>query len=150
VSRADLLVFEDLPIANMVKNHSLSKSIRDASWGKLYQYASYKASSAGKSAVIVDPKGTTCDCACGDIVELSLSDRVFHCPKCGLSIDRDLHGSFGMLRKVGWEAAELTPVEMRPLLGEKPASPVEEAGSPRLRSGEEVTSLTQMQTPTVC
>lgn len=33
VARADLLVFEDLPIANMVKNGSLSKSIYDASWG---------------------------------------------------------------------------------------------------------------------
>lgn len=131
MSRADLLVFEDLPITNMVKNHSLSKSIYDASWGKLYQYASYKASSAGKSAVRVDPKGTTCDCACGNIVKLSLSDRVFHCPKCGLTIDRDLHGSFGTLRKVGWEAAELTPVEMRPLLVDRPASLIKEAGSPR-------------------
>ena len=55
--RADLLVFEDLPIANMVKNHPFSKSIYDASWGKLYQYASYKASSAGKSAVRADPGG---------------------------------------------------------------------------------------------
>jgi len=39
--------------------------------------------------------------------------------------------AFGTLRKVGWEAAELTPVEMRPLLVEKPASLVKEAGSPR-------------------
>ncbi|HEV2226125.1 MAG TPA: transposase [Nitrososphaerales archaeon] len=131
VSRADLLVFEDLPINNMVKNPTLSKSIYDASWGKLYQYASYKASSAGRSAVRVDSKGTTRDCACGNTVKLSLSDRVFQCPKCGLTIDRDLHGSFGALRKVGWEAAELTPVEMRPLLAGKPASLVKEAGSLR-------------------
>jgi putative transposase len=131
VKRADLIVFEDLDIQNMMANHKLSKSISDASWGKLYQYACYKASSAGKSAVRVDPRGTTCDCACGNTVKLSLSDRVFHCPKCGLTIDRDLHGSFGTLRKVGWEAAELTPVEMRPLLATKPASPVKEAGSPR-------------------
>jgi putative transposase len=131
VSRADLLVFEDLAISNMVKNRSLAKSIYDASWGKLYRYASYKASSAGKSAVRVDPKGTTCDCTCGNTVKLSLSERVFDCPKCGLTIDRDLHGSFGTLRKVGWEAAELTPVEMRPLLVAKPASHVVEAGSRR-------------------
>ena len=57
---------------------------------------------------------------------------MFLCPNCGLTIDRDLHGNFGTLRKVGWEAAELTPVEMRPLLAEKPASPVVEAGSPQL------------------
>lgn len=131
VSRADLLVFEGLPIANMVKIHSLAKSIYDASWGRLYQYASYKASSADESAVRADPRGTACDCACGNTVKLSLSDRAFHCPKCGLTIDWDLHGSLGTLRKAGWEAAELAPVEMRPLLAEEPASPVEEAGSPR-------------------
>lgn len=131
VSRADLLVFEDIPIANMTQNHLLAKSIYDASWGKLYQYASYKASRAGKSVVRVDPRGTTSDCACGAKVKLSLSERVFHCPKCGLTIDRDLHGSFGTLRKVGWETAELMPVEMRPLLVAKPASHVIEAGSPR-------------------
>jgi len=131
VERADLIVFEDLPIARMVRDHRLAKSIYDAAWGKLYQYASYKASSAGKSAVRVDPKGTTCVCACGEKVKTFLSDRVFRCPKCGLTIDRDLHGAFGTLRKVGWEAAELTPVEMRPLLAKTPASRVIEAGSPR-------------------
>src|SRR5712692_2822363 len=131
VSRADLLVFEDLAISNMVKNHSLAKSIYDASWGKLFRYASYKASSAGKSAIRVDPRGTTSNCVCGSKVKLSLSERSFHCAKCGLTIDRDLHGSFGALRKVGWEAAELTPVEMRPLLAAIPASHIEEAGSPR-------------------
>jgi putative transposase len=132
VKRADLLVFEDLPISRMVKNPKFAKSIYDASWGKLYQFASYKASSAGKSTVRVDPRGTTCDCACGSKLRLPLSERTFHCMKCGLTIDRDLHGSFGTLRKVGWEAAELTPVEMRPLLEAKPASLVKEAGSPRL------------------
>jgi hypothetical protein len=35
--------------------------------------------------------------------------------------DRDLHGAFGTLRKVGLEAAELSPVEKRSLLVEKPA-----------------------------
>jgi len=129
VSRADLLVFEDLTISNMVKNHKLAKSIYDSSRGKLYEYAFYKASSAGKSAVRVDPRGTTCNCGCGNKVKLSLGDRVFHCPKCGLTIDRDFHASFSILRKVGWETAELTPVEMRPLLAE-PAGRVVEAGSP--------------------
>lgn len=131
VSRADLFVFEDLKIQNMMANHRLSKSIHDASWGKLFQYTSYKASSAGKSVMRVDPRGTTCDCACGATVKLPLSERAFRCPKCGLTIDRDLHGSFSILRKVGWEAAELTPVEMRPLLAKEPASLVVEARSPR-------------------
>ena len=139
VSKADLLVFEDLDVQNMVLNHKLAKSIVDASWGRLLRYVSYKASSAGKTVVLVDPKGTTSDCACGNTVRLSLSDRIFHCQKCGITLDRDLHGSFGTLRKVGWEAAELTPVEMRPLLASKPASLVVEAGSPQQQPWEAVT-----------
>jgi putative transposase len=131
VSRADLMVFEDLPIAKMLGNEYLAKSIHDASWGKLLRYASYKASSAGKRVVRVDPRGTTCDCACGERLRLPLSNRVFSCPKCGLTIDRDLHGAFGTLRKIGWEAAEFTPVEMKPLLVAKPASFVIETGSPK-------------------
>ena len=131
VSSADLLVFEDLPIANMLRNEVLAKSIHDASWGKLLRYASYKASSAGKRVIRVDPRGTTCDCACGEEVRLSVSDRIFSCPRCGLTIDRDLHGAFGTLRKVGWEAAEFTPVEIKPLLVARPASSVVETGSPK-------------------
>ena len=131
VSRADLVVFENLPISKMLRNEDLAKSIHDASWGKLLRYVSYKASSAGKRVVSVDPRGTTCDCACGEKVRLSLSDRIFGCPRCGLTIDRDLHGAFGTLRKIGWEAAEFTPVEIRPLLVAKPASFVVETGSPR-------------------
>ena len=48
VDKTDLLVFENLQIPNMVKNHHLSKSILDASWSKLIQFSSYKASNAGK------------------------------------------------------------------------------------------------------
>jgi putative transposase len=57
VSRADLLVFENLRIQPMMSNHRLSKAIDNASWGRLFRHVSYKASSAGKTATRVDPKG---------------------------------------------------------------------------------------------
>ena len=85
----------------------------------------------GERVVRVDPRGTTCNCACGEKARLSLSNRVFNCPKCGLIIDGDLHGAFGTRRKIGWEAAEFTPVEMKPLLVARPASFVLETASPR-------------------
>lgn len=37
-------------------------------------------------------------CNCGTIVEMTMKDRTFHCPKCGLSEDRDLHAAKNMLR----------------------------------------------------
>ena len=41
-----VIVFEDLKIQNMVRNHSLASAIMDASWGQLRRLAAYKAESA--------------------------------------------------------------------------------------------------------
>jgi putative transposase len=131
VDRTDLLVFEDLQIQNMVKIHHLSKSINDASWNKLIQFSSYKASSAGKIVELVDPRGTTQRCSrCGSVVKKSLSDRIHRCPNCGLLLDRDLNSTFNMLEQIRRGTPKFTPVEMRPLLVR--ASRVREAGSPCL------------------
>jgi putative transposase len=131
VDRTDLLVFEKLQIHNMVKNHHLSKSIYDASWGRLIQFCSYKASTAGKKVELIDPRGTTQRCSgCGTVVEKSLSQRVHRCPTCGLLLDRDLNTTFNMLEQIGRGTPESTPVEMRPLLVGTPACRVREAGNP--------------------
>lgn len=118
VRMADLLVFENLNITEMVKNHALAKSIGDASWGKLVQYTSYKAANAGKMVELVDPRGTTQKCSrCGTTVRKSLSERVHQCPTCGLLLDRDLNAARNILnrRTVGWGTAESTPVEIVPI-----------------------------------
>ncbi|MCL5068922.1 MAG: transposase [Thaumarchaeota archaeon] len=133
VDKTDLLVFENLQIPNMVKNHGLAKSIHDASWSKLIQLCSYKASSAGKSVELVDPRGTTQTCSgCGSVVRKSLSERVHRCPTCGLLLDRDLNAALNILSKIGRGTPELTPVGIRPLLIKRRASRVREAGSPCL------------------
>jgi len=132
VDKTNLLVFEKLQIENMVKNHHLSKSIHDASWNKLIQFASYKASNAGKNVIQINPRGSTERCSgCGTIVRKALSERVYRCPNCGLVLDGDLNTTFDMLKQIGRGTPEsTTPVEMRPLLVEIPASRVREAGSP--------------------
>jgi putative transposase len=43
----DLVVYEQLRITNMVKNHHLAKSISDAGWGQLMRFTEYKAEEAG-------------------------------------------------------------------------------------------------------
>jgi putative transposase len=95
----DVIVFEDLRIKNMLKNHHLAKSISDAAWAKFIKYVSYKAENAGKKVIFVNPRGTSQICSgCGIIVKKSLSVRVHKCPYCKLEIDRDVNAAINILR----------------------------------------------------
>lgn len=116
VKAYDLVVFEDLKIKNMVKNHFLAKSISDASWNKLIQFTTYKAAEAGTIVELVNPKGTSQECSfCGAIVAKSLSVRVHKCPSCGLTMDRDENAARNILSRsihVAQELCKYTPVEI--------------------------------------
>jgi putative transposase len=99
VNRYDLIVFENLKIHNMVKNHHLAKSIYDACWGTLIQFTTYKAEYAGKTVELVDPRHTSQTCSeCGQIVKKKLSERVHRC-SCGYVADRDVNASRNILKK---------------------------------------------------
>jgi len=99
VKRFDLLVFEDLRIANMARNHRLAKSIHDKGWAAFIGKVAYKAEEAGKHFVQVDPRGTSQKCSgCGAVVEKSLDERTHHCHVCGLTIDRDENAARNILR----------------------------------------------------
>ncbi|MEN3056262.1 MAG: transposase [Candidatus Methanosuratincola petrocarbonis] len=114
VERYGLIVFEDLNIKRMVKNHNTAQSIADASWGMLVTFTSYKAESAGSMVVLVDPRNTSKMCSrCGILVEKSLSDRVHNCPHCGLSLDRDLNAAINILR-LGLQSVGIQPVKACP------------------------------------
>ncbi|NOQ48218.1 MAG: IS200/IS605 family element transposase accessory protein TnpB [Methanococcoides sp.] len=98
VDRFDTLVFEDLSIKNMVKNHHLAKSIHDVAWGQLIQMAKSKAEEAGKYVELVNPYNTSQKCSrCETIVKKGLSARVHKCPECGLELDRDINAAINIL-----------------------------------------------------
>ena len=100
VTNYDVIVFEDLRIKNMVKNHHLAKSISDAAWGKYMQFTSYKAVNAGKETTFAYPNGSSQDCSgCGKPVPKGLSVRVHKCPHCGLFLDRDVNAAINILRR---------------------------------------------------
>ena len=61
--KADVINFEDMNIKNMVQNHSLAKSIADASLGRLVQYTRYKVEDTGGEVVLVNPSDTTQKCS---------------------------------------------------------------------------------------
>lgn len=110
VSMFGLIVFEDLNILGMVKNHCLAKSIQDAAWNQLVQFTTYKAASAGRQCGQVEPRGTSQRCsACGTIIQKDLSQRVHDC-RCGLRLDRDHNAALNILSRgltrVGLRAIE--------------------------------------------
>jgi len=94
VDSADLIVFENLNINGMLKNHHLAKHIQDHAWGKLIQFTKGKAAKAGKIVELVDARYTSQKCSqCGIMVPKTLKDRVHHCTNCGLKMDRDINAS---------------------------------------------------------
>lgn len=86
----DAIVFEDLRIENMLKNHHLAKSIADASWGTFQAITKAKAENAGRKYLEVSPMFSSQECSkCQDRVRKSLSHRVHSCIACGYIADRD-------------------------------------------------------------
>ena len=96
----DVVVYEDLKIANMVKNHHLAKSISDASWYQFTQWLDYYGSIWDKVVVAISPNYTSLDCSnCGRRVKKSLSTRTHSCPKCDVEICRDTNAAINILKK---------------------------------------------------
>jgi len=110
----DRIIFEDLQIKNMVKNHRLARSIHDASWGMLINFTTYKAEYAGGAVELVNPRNTSKQCSvCGCIQSIPLSQRTYRCPDCGAVMGRDHNAAINILnRYVRADCPELTPVEM--------------------------------------
>jgi len=98
VDSADLIVFENLNIQGMLKNHHLAKHIQDHAWGKLIQFTQRKAAKAGKIVELVDARYTSQKCSqCGIMVPKTLAVRVHQCPNCGLKMDRDTNASLNII-----------------------------------------------------
>jgi putative transposase len=95
-----VIAVEKLVILNMVQNHSLAKSIMDASWGAFLAILSEKAERAGHTLVRVNPRFTSQKCSqCGEIVQKSLSVRTHICPFCGYIADRDVNAAQNILTR---------------------------------------------------
>ena len=99
VNQFDLIAVEDLAVNRMVHNHCLSKSIHDAAWSQFTSLLTYKAASAGREYVAVNPAYTSQDCSqCGHRQLMALAERTYTCTCCGVVLDRDLNASLNILR----------------------------------------------------
>lgn len=98
-----VIILEDLNVKGMMKNHCLAKSIADVSLSELVRMIKYKAEWYGRTVLQVDrwfPSSKTCyDC---NYVkqDLTLEDREWLCPRCGIKHDRDLNAARN-IRKQG-------------------------------------------------
>jgi putative transposase len=122
VERYDLLVVEDLQIANMLRRakpvpdpdnpgqylangarakSGLSRSIGDASWGGFVSKLRAKAEEAGRIWIEVDPRHTSDRCeACGHAApENRVTQAEFRCTTCGHGpMQADEHAARNILR----------------------------------------------------
>ncbi|WP_174591652.1 RNA-guided endonuclease InsQ/TnpB family protein [Methanocella conradii] len=105
VNNYGIICVEDLDILRMLNRQNrtgktLRRNISDAGWGDFLSKLAYKAESAGRILVKVNPRETSQKCYhCGNIVKKDLSDRVHDCPYCGVSINRDFNSALNILRK---------------------------------------------------
>jgi putative transposase len=121
VDRYDLLVVEDLKIANMLRRakpvadlenpgqflphgarakSGLNRSISDAGWGKFISTLRAKAEEAGRVWIEVDPRHTSDGCEkCGYAAsENRVTQAEFACQRCGHTARADEHAARNILR----------------------------------------------------
>ena len=88
----EVISIEDLNMAAIKKSLHFGKSASDNGWGNFVRMLTYKAERKGGYIIKVDkwfPSSKTCS-RCGHVhKELTLADRVYECPVCGMLMDRD-------------------------------------------------------------
>jgi putative transposase len=118
VNDHDVIVHERLAVANLVRrpkpkpdgagghepNGATAKTrqnrcIHDAGWGQLLAMIAYKAESAGRTVIAVDPRNTSRACAdCGHVSAGNRRGAVFECRACGHLAHADTNAAVNILR----------------------------------------------------
>jgi len=104
IKNHDLVVAEELRSKNMLRDHALAMSIADVGWRTLLDMLTYKAALYGRRLLTVNPRNTTQTCShCGYIMtgknKLTLADRKWTCPNCGIFHVRDHNAAKNILAK---------------------------------------------------
>lgn len=96
----DNIYLEKLNIKEMKSWRILNREIQNVAWDQFVQMLLYKAESAGKEVVFVDPRNTSQMCSgCGKIVKKDLSERIHRCDECGLEMDRDINAAINIYNR---------------------------------------------------
>ncbi|MFE4589431.1 RNA-guided endonuclease InsQ/TnpB family protein [Streptomyces laurentii] len=108
VRENQVLVVEDLPIANLLKpakgtgrrrKAKLNQAIRDAAWGELLRQLRYKCDWYGRTLVVVDrffPSTRRCSACHAKGPRLDVPVREWACGECGVVHDRDRNAAVNL------------------------------------------------------
>ncbi len=108
VNNFDAIAVEDLTVKDMTvkkqegitarQARAYNRAVRDASFYCLLNFIEYKAKRNGKMLAKIDPAYTSKTChRCNHInYNLTVNDRIFNCPSCGLVMDRDEQSSINI------------------------------------------------------
>jgi len=101
INKYDGFVLETLSIKNMLenKNKNLNRNISDVSWFEFGRILEYKSKWNSKYFEKIDKYSpTTKRCSsCGNIIKMTLKDRIYDCPECGNHMNRDYNASLNIL-----------------------------------------------------
>ena len=103
----DVLYFEDLNIRAMKK--LWGRKVSDLGFASFMNILEYKAKWASRTVQKIgrwEPTSQVCS-KCGYRQKLALSERTYHCPECGLILDRDINAAKNILT-VGLAGASAT------------------------------------------
>ena len=93
------IVVEDLNVRGMMKNHHLARAVAEQTFHEFRRQIEYKCEERGIELVVADrffPSSKKCS-KCGGINKgLRLKDRIFVCPHCGASLDRDFNAALNL------------------------------------------------------
>ena len=93
------ITVENLNISGMMKNRHLAKAIAQQKFYEIRTKLQIKCKALGIELRLADrfyPSSKTCH-NCGNIQsDLKLSDRIYHCGKCGYIEDRDYNASLNL------------------------------------------------------
>lgn len=96
-----VVIMEDLNVKGMMKNKHLSRSIAEMGFYDFIRTMKYKCEESNIKFIQANrffPSSKTCS-HCGCVHKgLKLSDRIFECPECGFTTDRDFNAAVNLER----------------------------------------------------
>ena len=96
-----VVIMEDLNVKGMMKNKHLAKAISEIGFYDFIRTMKYKCEESNIKFIQANrffPSSKTCS-HCGCVHKgLKLSDRIFECPSCGFTIDRDYNAAVNLER----------------------------------------------------
>jgi putative transposase len=99
--RFQTIGIEDLNVKGMLHNRRLARAIADMGFHEFRRQLLYKAARHGSQVIVIDrwyPSSKTCS-GCSHVLDvLTLAQRSWVCPACGVDHDRDVNAAVNLMK----------------------------------------------------